>query len=578
MPHLEPLRNWVEEIVAGETVPPRRRKIQPECLTSLRRLHASEDGMLSLVTIVTVMFLLLLASLVVNVGATVNAKIEAQNAADSVAYSSAVWMARGMNEITTTNHLMGEMMALFIVYHAIGGDEASKEDHQSEWDPTYGKFDNQAQKLNGKNGPVTGTPAYKEIKNKKDVPAGTVIFYSKMDLLQALTGIYYVKETAGLLENAKFPPFVALGIAIDAVATSIELVALNEWLFLHAMQETGENSDLRAVADNIHKIMLPNAHQYVNDLMQDIPKLTTKTAAAAGNLNRCTGALFPNNPQLPLVDDPHTTQDNVDQLLGQYEDLKNYTNHDDHKGRQDKFYTSLAASPIARSQAVRATYPWVVYHREVMLKVFRKLKLSHAAEHFNDHTNNITCIKICEFIRDNKYKLNFQVIDPKGSTDDKGFEPWTKDSHVADPLFTLVGFSHHKVPAKFGSRFNQPNSSGIVAYAQGMIYNANPQQDPHQTPPAPDSDFQPLVGWDTLNWLPPTNNSAALEFATVVKKKKIYKHLRPQIQVNWQAKLVPVTRLNPANVSQASKDLPDEFQQSLKQMSGVPRAASLHNH
>src|SRR4051794_27512917 len=122
MPHLEPLRTWAEEIVAGETFAPRRRKVQPVCLTSLSRLHASEDGMLSLVTIVTVMFLLLLASLVVNVGATVNAKIEAQNAADSVAYSSAVWMARAMNEVTTTNHLMGEMMALFIVYHAIGGD------------------------------------------------------------------------------------------------------------------------------------------------------------------------------------------------------------------------------------------------------------------------------------------------------------------------------------------------------------------------------------------------------------------------------------------------------------------------
>ena len=39
--------------------------------------------------------------------------------------------------------------------------------------------------------------------------------------------------------------------------------------------------------------------------------------------------------------------------------------------------------------------------------------------------------------------------------------------------------------------------------AQAMLYNANPQ-DPGRVPPAPlqPEEWQPVVGWDTLNWHP----------------------------------------------------------------------------
>ena len=83
--------------------------------------HRRDDGLVTWATAVAVVFLLVLTNLVINVGMTINHKIETQNSADSVAYSSAVWSARGMNAITATNHLMGELTALYTLHHAFGG-------------------------------------------------------------------------------------------------------------------------------------------------------------------------------------------------------------------------------------------------------------------------------------------------------------------------------------------------------------------------------------------------------------------------------------------------------------------------
>ena len=65
-------------------------------------------------------------SLVVFVGGVaerVNEKIDVQNAADAAAYSNSLWMARGMNAVTTSNHLMGELTALCIIHESFGALE-----------------------------------------------------------------------------------------------------------------------------------------------------------------------------------------------------------------------------------------------------------------------------------------------------------------------------------------------------------------------------------------------------------------------------------------------------------------------
>ena len=89
----------------------------------LRRLDDNDEGMLSLVNLFIVLGFLILFSMVANVGRTVGRKIETQNAADTVAASAGVEMARGMNSIATANHLMGELNALVVLHHSLGGDE-----------------------------------------------------------------------------------------------------------------------------------------------------------------------------------------------------------------------------------------------------------------------------------------------------------------------------------------------------------------------------------------------------------------------------------------------------------------------
>jgi hypothetical protein len=125
-------------------------------------------------------------------------------------------------------------------------------------------------------------------------------------------------------------------------------------------------------------------------------------------------------------------------------------------------------------------------------------------------------------------QMDLQVLTECDITkQEKGSEPWTKQSgsRRADELFCVLAFAR-RVPFRIASSlYDQPNQDGIVAFAQAMAYNANPQIGPSG------GGRQPRVGWDTLNW----DNQVA-EFPRSGPK--------PKIKLNWQAKLVPGTRID----------------------------------
>ena len=77
------------------------------------RRHPSQrrSGKISLVAGITLLLLVALAGLIGNAGHTAHQKISTQNAADAAAFSSSLWMARGMNALTATNHMLGEATA-----------------------------------------------------------------------------------------------------------------------------------------------------------------------------------------------------------------------------------------------------------------------------------------------------------------------------------------------------------------------------------------------------------------------------------------------------------------------------------
>ncbi len=89
----------------------------------LARFHENESGKVSLLASMMMLALVALAGLIGNTGHVAKEKLETQNAADSVAYSSSLWMARGMNALTATNHLLGEATAIAAVHEALGGPE-----------------------------------------------------------------------------------------------------------------------------------------------------------------------------------------------------------------------------------------------------------------------------------------------------------------------------------------------------------------------------------------------------------------------------------------------------------------------
>ncbi len=85
----------------------------------LSQLRRDERGSLSIASVFALMMLVMLLGLVVNVGRQVDRKVKAQNAADATAYSSGVVLARNMNSLAFTNHLLCDIFALTTVLQEV---------------------------------------------------------------------------------------------------------------------------------------------------------------------------------------------------------------------------------------------------------------------------------------------------------------------------------------------------------------------------------------------------------------------------------------------------------------------------
>ncbi len=76
------------------------------------RLHHDQRGTISIVGVFTLLALVILLGMVMNTGQQVDQKIKMQNAADAATYSGGVVLARNMNSLAFTNHLLSEVFAL----------------------------------------------------------------------------------------------------------------------------------------------------------------------------------------------------------------------------------------------------------------------------------------------------------------------------------------------------------------------------------------------------------------------------------------------------------------------------------
>lgn len=104
------------------------RTFKPSAVAPLGRvagLHRDEQGSISILTVFTVLFLAMLLGMVMNAGRHVDGKVRMQNAADAVAYSGTAALARGMNSLAFTNHLLCEVLALTAYMEEAGSHDAA---------------------------------------------------------------------------------------------------------------------------------------------------------------------------------------------------------------------------------------------------------------------------------------------------------------------------------------------------------------------------------------------------------------------------------------------------------------------
>ena len=77
-----------------------------------RRVHGDERGVLTLTSVFALFLFTILLIMIVNVATHLDDKINRQNAADAATYSGGVVLARGMNTISYTNHLLMDVFAV----------------------------------------------------------------------------------------------------------------------------------------------------------------------------------------------------------------------------------------------------------------------------------------------------------------------------------------------------------------------------------------------------------------------------------------------------------------------------------
>ncbi|GAB5402142.1 MAG: hypothetical protein Aurels2KO_03730 [Aureliella sp.] len=217
------------------------------------------------------------------------------------------------------------------------------------------------------------------------------------------------------------------------------------------------------------------------------------------------------------------------------------------------------------TQWVRACMPSLDQMRAPILGLMNQhLKKCKAAEHFEKWTNRYALIAAWRFRSGQRLRrtgtasaswskqaepLSLLVLQGayRQSEPYKGLEDWTgngaADQREAESLFTVLGVAHREFEPLFSSTVSPaPQSNGIATVALGMLYNANSQTS------IGSGLSQPLLGWDTLNWdqsamsLPEWGAPASRTSVKWPWELFSYSNSEPLVKLNWQAKLMPVTR------------------------------------
>ena len=112
--------------INGFTAPERPDEERFEKTITLLRFHRDQQGAMSLVTLLTILMLAFLLGMILNVCSHADGKIRMQYSADAATYSSGIVMARSMNSLAFTNHLLCDILALTAFLREGGRNDAEQ--------------------------------------------------------------------------------------------------------------------------------------------------------------------------------------------------------------------------------------------------------------------------------------------------------------------------------------------------------------------------------------------------------------------------------------------------------------------
>jgi hypothetical protein len=464
-------------------------------------------GQIALVSVFGLMTLLLLTAVIVNASRVTSRKVDGQNAADAAAHAAGVELARGMNAVTALNHLIGELNALDALVMSFGG--IPLEDHEPVDIPNADLLDayKDAVEWHGGHIPAGGRIVFTDVSK-----SGAAIGKARVRLKKVLTRAYRVHAAGGVMcMEGDIGQLAGSGLRLVRAANALEKNVAFEWAVLDYLEKLAEGPllGLKHLCNPIDHGIISQLYRYCERVVDETPGRAEKAAAAVAGEQGMTGTLFPNTKgtgkytlELPLV---------AEKI---------------HRG----------SITHTHSQMVRAMTPWVQYWRKPILDFGRAvLPLSGFAGYYHDESNDFTLNMAWWQWLENKTRL-FVLKDLEVAGADKGEERWTRKagSRRADELFAVIGFAHQDAPEIMGAPLIRPyQPDGMAAHAQVLVYNANPQDRPRR------KKWQPVVGWDTLNW---DNAVPEYEFGEPYGCDREIRE-QPRIKLNWQAKLVPTTRL-----------------------------------
>ncbi len=445
--------------------------------TIFRSVHIDERGSIAIGHVVWVMVAIAFMSLFFNLGYSTKKRNDSQRPAMAISHSVGVWKARGMNVLATHQHLQGELAAMTILHHAIGGDELDRnrrgDTRRQDYALDAGYFMASAV--------GAPTPYYSRV--RQPVFAGATLLRAHRNIKLALGGIYVAKFFAMIYSGNT--------AALDAIENQLG----REWEALQRLYRQAR--DMVELKRSIMQTMLPEANRQMKRIVDDIPNLAMKTASDLADRYDVKLHITPEDLKLPVEVDPYATLDAPPADYTRPVDCDCPTEPADNPRYQ----------MVKTSQLARATFPWVNYHRAAMVvQLFIRAPLSLAGKIYYDEAAGQSRVILDRLQKEHGVRL---YVLPGKIAPDKGWENWTFADHSnrADKHFTTVVLTGQDIRSPMGSPFlfRKPEMETWVRWDAVMLKNDNPQRRPNQKIDllgckriVPSR--QAIVGFDTLAW------------------------------------------------------------------------------